>query len=113
MSEYRIVLMTCPDKAQADKLARGLVESRLAACVNVVPGVESHYRWEGKIERAGEVLLIAKTRAALTSEVSAFVRKNHSYSVPEVVALDVADGNENYLDWVGANTIFTKSLGED
>ena len=113
MSDYRVVLITCPDKAQADKLARGLVEARLAACVNVVPGVESHYRWEGKLESASELLLIAKTRAGLTPEVASFVRKNHSHSVPEVLAVDVAGGSAPYLDWVGANTILSKPVGED
>jgi periplasmic divalent cation tolerance protein len=104
VADYSVVLITCPTMPAARKLARGLLEARLAACVNIVPSVESHYRWKGKAEKAKELLLIAKTRKALVPKLADFVRRNHSYSVPEVVALNVAGGSRPYLDWVGGST---------
>lgn len=103
---YTAVLVTVPNKKLAQKLALGLVEAKLAACVNIVPAVESVYWWEGKIERAQELLLVAKTRSSLVPEVATYVRQHHTYAVPEVVALPVAGGSAQYLDWVGANTLF-------
>jgi len=104
--------MTAPDRKEAVQLARGLLERKLAACVNVVGGVESHYWWEGRIQEAKEVLLLAKTRSGLVADLTAFVRANHSYAVPEVLALEVAEGNPGYLDWVGANTLFVQAQEE-
>lgn len=105
---YSIALVTAPDKATADKLASGLVEAHLAACVNVVGGVASTYRWKGKVERAEELLLVIKTRSNLMPELSEFVRKNHSYSTPEVIAFPVDWGLDGYLDWLGANTRYAQ-----
>lgn len=100
---YRVVLVTSPRK-DADRLAKGLVAARLAACVNVVPGVVSHYRWEGKLHKNAESLLVIKTRASLLKKVEAWVRKNHPYDVPEVLALPVAGGSKPYLDWLAGAT---------
>ena len=97
----RVVLLTAPDAASAEGLARALVGERLAACVNVVPGVRSFYRWEGKVEDAAECLLVVKTRADRTAALAARVRELHSYELPEVLELDVAGGSAGYLDWVG------------
>lgn len=108
MTPYRVVLITAPDEVEAAKLAKGLLEAKLAACVNIVPGIASHYWWEGAIQKADEVLLLAKTKAGLMPELISFVRSNHPYKVPEVLALDVTDGNRTYLDWIGASTIFVK-----
>lgn len=103
MSLYRVVLVTAPPK-KADVLAKGLVSARLAACVNVVPGLVSHYRWEGKVQRDRESLLVIKTRASLLKKVEGWVKKNHPYAVPEVLALPVAGGSRDYLGWLAAST---------
>jgi len=99
-----VTLVTCKDAAQARRIARTLVKERLAACVNVVPGVSSIYVWEGKLEESKEVLLIVKSRAALSKRLSARVLALHTYSVPEVVTLPIAAGNPAYLRWVREST---------
>jgi periplasmic divalent cation tolerance protein len=96
----RVVLLTAPDAASAEGLARALVGERLAACVNVVPGVRSFYRWEGRVEDAAEWLLVVKTRADRTAALAARVRELHSYELPEVLELAVSGGSAEYLDWV-------------
>lgn len=100
----RVVLLTAPDAASAEGLARALVEERLAACVNLVPGVRSIYRWQGRVEDASEVLLVVKTRAELGAALAARVRELHSYELPEVLELGVAGGSAEYLDWVRKET---------
>ena len=101
--EVRVVLVTAPDTETAARIARALVEERLIACANLVPGIRSIYRWEGKIADEAEVLLVLKTRASACSAVAARVKALHPYALPEVVALPVVDGSEAYLDWVIAN----------
>ena len=101
---FRLVLVTAPPK-KADALAKGLVAARLAACVNVVPGMVSHYRWEGELHRDKEALLVIKTRAALLKKVEAWVKKHHPYTVPEVLALPVAGGSKDYLAWLAGATM--------
>ena len=100
MSEARIVLMTAPDAKVAATIARALVDERLAACVNVVSGVRSIYRWQGELQDDAEVLLLAKTRADRCAALAARVEALHPYELPEVVVLPVEGGSENYLDWV-------------
>lgn len=100
MSDAIVVLVTAPSAEKAAEIARALVEERLAACGNVVPGLRSIYRWEGKIFDEQEVLLILKTRAALFGALRARVVAMHPYEVPEVLRLDVADGHAPYLDWI-------------
>lgn len=100
----RVVLTTCPDPATADRIARTLVQERLAACGNVVPGVTSIYRWEGRIETAGECLLILKTRAERLAALAARLDEIHPYDVPEVLALPVEAGATAYLRWVREET---------
>jgi periplasmic divalent cation tolerance protein len=99
-AEVRVVLLTAPDAAVAERLARALVEERLAACVNVVPGVRSFYRWEGRLEDASELLLLVKTRADRAGALAARVRELHPYALPEVLELPAAGGSAAYLDWV-------------
>lgn len=99
MSKYRVVLVTCPPEAE-EKLARALVEERLAACVNAVPNVTSTYRWEGRVERAGETLLVIKTEAARLDALTERVRALHPYEVPEVIALPIEAGSLDYLRWL-------------
>lgn len=110
MTDFRVVLVTAPEGELAEKLARGLVEGKLAACVNLVPQVKSVYRWEGKIETGKETLLVIKTRSGLLPQVERFVKELHSYTVPEVIALPIESGSRAYLDWLGANVLFAKPL---
>ncbi len=98
--ELRVVLVTAPSGDVADAIAHALVGERLAACVNVVPGVRSIYRWEGSIEASAELLLVVKTRADRTAELAARVRELHPYELPEVLELPVVGGAAAYLDWV-------------
>ncbi len=95
--------MTAGSAAEAKRIARALVEERLAACVNVVPRVASYYRWEGRLTVGAEVLLIAKTTRAHTRALEARVRALHSYSVPEVLVLGPSAGSADYLGWVAAS----------
>ena len=97
----RVVLITAPRGKRAEVLAKGLVESRLAACVTVVPGVVSHYRWQGRLCRDAECLLLAKTSASMLPAMKRWIAMHHPYSVPEMIALPVVDGLKTYLDWLG------------
>lgn len=104
MTEVRVVLVTVPDEESGLALARSLVGERLAACVNLVPGLRSIYRWQGGIEETGELLLLLKTRAELVDDLTRRVAELHPYDLPEVLALGVSGGLSAYLDWVGAET---------
>ena len=101
----QVALSMAPDTDTAARIARTLVEERLAACVNVVPGVRSIYRWGGTIHEDGEVLLVAKTRADRMPRLADRLRELHPYDVPELVALPVCGGLEAYLAWVAAEAI--------
>ena len=101
-NENSIVIATCPDKEAAKNIARLLVEERLAACVQVFP-IESIYSWEGKIFDENEIMLFIKTKTSLFNEVSALIRKNHSYDVPEIIQIPITDGLPEYLRWIGDN----------
>ena len=100
MTDKRIALTTCDTIEAATALARALVEERLVACVNVVPGVRSIYRWKGEIQEDGETLLVMKTDAAHLKALEQAVLRLHSYDVPEFIALSVDSGSEEYLNWV-------------
>lgn len=104
MDKHIVVLMTAGSEEEADKLSRGLVEEKLAFCVNAVPHVKSTYYWEGELCVDQEILLIAKTQTRHFAALETWVRANHSYSVPEVIALPIIKGSEPYLkgidDWV-------------
>ncbi|HEX9759285.1 MAG TPA: divalent-cation tolerance protein CutA [Candidatus Acidoferrales bacterium] len=105
MTGKLVVLVTCASRAQARKIARAVVGKRLAACVNIAAGrVESVYRWKGKVERAQEVLLVIKTTRARYAALQREVRRLHSYTTPEVIALPIAAGSKAYLDWVAENS---------
>ena len=95
-----LVLSTAPDRATAERIAGALIEERLAACVNIVPGVSSIYRWKGKIERDAEVLCLIKTRASLLTKLSRRLTALHPYDVPEVIALPISGGAKPYLKWL-------------
>jgi periplasmic divalent cation tolerance protein len=98
------VFITAGSMEEARLLADALVEERLAACVNILPGVESLYRWRGQKARAREILLIAKSRPARLDAIIARVKAMHSYEVPEVIALSIAGGNPAYLEWLEEET---------
>jgi periplasmic divalent cation tolerance protein len=99
-----VVLVTAPSAEEAARMARALVEERLAACGNVVPGLRSIYRWEGKVQEEAEALLLLKTTRRRFEALRARVRSLHPYEVPEVIALPVEAGHPAYLEWIAAST---------
>ncbi len=103
MTDYIVVYVTAPQDEAVD-LAKTLVEERLVACVNIVPGLRSIYWWQGKVEDEPEVLCIMKTRSNLFESLRDRVRELHSYEVEEIIALPIVAGNPPYLDWIRENT---------
>jgi periplasmic divalent cation tolerance protein len=99
-SGLAVVFVTASNREEADKITSVLLEQRKAACVNILPQVDSRFCWQGKIDTANEVLLIIKTKIQAIPEVIALVKKNHSYTVPEIIALPILMGNPDYLDWI-------------
>lgn len=100
----RLIYMTAGTADEAASIGRTLVEERLAACVNILPGMTSIYRWQGALEEGSEVVMIAKTDAALVPELVARVEKLHSYDTPCVVSLSIESGSDSFLAWIGAET---------
>lgn len=101
MTDKIIVFSSCGSAAEAERIARGLVDARAAACVSIVSGMRSIYRWKGAVEDTAEWLLVIKTARSSFERVKTELRKLHSYEVPELVALPVVDGLEEYLKWIG------------
>ena len=95
-----IVLVTAGSEKEAHKIAELLVNEKKAACVNILPGAGSFFWWEGKIESAQEILLLVKTKASLFPEIVELVKRTHSYEVPEIIALPIIGGSEDYLKWL-------------
>ena len=104
MDRAVFVYTTYPSIVEAEQAGRAIVERRLAACVNILPGMISHYWWQGAIERAEEVVMIIKTRASLAAPVSASVKEMHAYSTPAIVVLPTESVDMAYLDWLMAET---------
>jgi len=104
-----VVFVTASDAEEAARIGRTLVEERLAACANLIPSIASTYWWKGKIEEAGEALLVIKTRQDLIERLTARVRTLHSYTVPEVIALPILSGNPDYLKWIDDSTSSPRS----
>lgn len=102
--DFIVVLITAGSIEEGERIAGSLVDSHLVACVNLVPSVKSIFIWEGKTDQQSEVLLIAKSRKALLNQIIEHVKKIHSYSVPEVIAIPVIGGSEDYLKWVEETT---------
>eukprot|EP00088_Acartia_fossae_P013595 TRINITY_DN1716_c0_g1_i11.p1 TRINITY_DN1716_c0_g1~~TRINITY_DN1716_c0_g1_i11.p1 ORF type:complete len:138 (-),score=11.13 TRINITY_DN1716_c0_g1_i11:247-660(-) len=98
--QFSMAFVTAPNAEEAKKIAGGLVSGKLAACVNIIPGITSVYEWEGKIETDPEVLMMIKTRTSRIPELTEFVRKNHPYDVCEVITTSIEGGNQPYLDWL-------------
>jgi len=102
--ETLLVVSNLPDRASAEKLARALIEARLAACVNVLSPCRSVYRWKGKVEDAEEFPVLIKTTRARYPALEAAIRENHPYELPEIIAVHLAGGLPAYLEWVAAET---------
>ena len=100
MSDALMVFCTCETQEQAGTIARSLVEGRLAACVNILPPLQSIYRWKGAIERADEILLLIKTTGAAFPAVRDRIRELHSYETPEIVGIPISNADDDYLDWL-------------
>jgi len=103
-NKHLVVLVTVGSAEEAASLARTLVEERLVACGNLVERIRSIYRWKGRIEDEGETLLVLKTRAERFEALRQRIVELHSYDVPEVITLEITDGNKPYLDWIDSNT---------
>ena len=103
MTDPKIVLTTTGSEDEARRIARALVERRLAACVNIVPQIASIYRWHEKVEEAREWLLVIKTTAAAFEAIRSAIRELHSYELPECICLDITDGSAAYLEWIAQN----------
>ncbi len=95
-----VVFVTVPNREEAEKIARALIESRLAACVNIVNGLKSIYWWQGKIEEDNELLLIIKTRIEVFEELVLKIKELHPYTVPEIIGLPIIAGSKDYVDWL-------------
>lgn len=102
-TEYRLALVTAPNLTGARKLASAALNGRLAACANLVPKIESHYWWEGKLESSTEVLVLFKTTEEKIGELQSCVLQNHPYDTPEFISFPIGQGNEKYLAWIGAS----------
>jgi len=103
--QYIVVFITTANKKEAEKISRVLLDSRLIACANIVRGVDSLFWWKGKKERSRECLLIVKTRKTLFNKLVKMVRKEHSYDVPEIIAIPIISGHKPYLDWIKKETL--------
>jgi periplasmic divalent cation tolerance protein len=99
-----VVYVTVPNKETGSKLAHSIIENKLAACVNQIPGVESTYLWQGKVETDSELLLIIKTRQSLLQQLTDHVTANHPYDTPEVIAVPITGGSHKYLQWLAEST---------
>jgi periplasmic divalent cation tolerance protein len=104
VSRELIVFVTAPNSEEARRIANALVSEQLAACVNIVPSIESIYRWEGRVTSDSEALMIIKTTNERYAQVECRVKELHSYSTPEVVAIPIEQGSQEYLDWLRRST---------
>lgn len=100
-TDYIVVLVTAENRDQAEKISQELLAEKLIACANIISPVFSCFLWQGKVKKAEECLVVMKTKRSLFGEISLCVKSMHSYEVPEVIALPIIDGSENYLSWMG------------
>lgn len=105
MNSVKLLYVTCETLQQARTIGRTIVEEKLAACINILPQMESIYLWQGKIETSNEVVLIIKTSDSLTSKCSARIKELHSYTVPCILKLGIEAGNTEYLTWIKGQTL--------
>jgi periplasmic divalent cation tolerance protein len=99
-ARFAIVLVTAPDSKTARMLARAALQARLVACANLVPGIESHYWWQGKIENSAEILILFKTQKSRLGALEKLILEKHPYDTPEILALPLGSGTGKYLDWI-------------
>ena len=99
-TDYSVVFITVNDNEEAENITRLLLENRQAACINIISGVDSRFWWHNKLESARESLLVVKTKASLFPDIIKSVKKNHSNEVPEIIAMPIIGGNQDYLDWI-------------
>jgi periplasmic divalent cation tolerance protein len=102
--EHILVFITVPSQEVAQQIANTLMESNLAACVNIIPGISSIYHWQGGVEQDSELLLIVKTKKALFEQLETMVISNHPYDLPEIIAMPIVLGSEDYLNWIENET---------
>jgi periplasmic divalent cation tolerance protein len=102
--DYVVVLTTCANQSKAEAMANALVRSRLCACVNILPGARSVFRWKGVVQTEDEVILLCKTRKGAYAELEKEIKRLHTYDVPEVISLAVDEGSAEYLDWIEDST---------
>lgn len=105
MTDALVIFCTCSSEEEARRIANDLVASRLAACVNILPAIQSVYRWQGAVENAREILLIVKTTQARFAAVRDRIAELHSYEVPEIIAVPVVDGGHRYLEWLRSEVL--------
>jgi len=98
--KFAVVLVTAPDMKTARKLTKAALEARLIACANLIPRIESHYWWQGKVERSAEVLMVSKTTSRCVAALEKLIVRKHPYDTPEFVVLPLNRGNKRYLDWL-------------
>ncbi len=103
--QYIVIFVTCPNPKEANKIASALVNEKLAACVNIISNLNSVFRWQGKIDRSQELLLMIKTKKKLFAKVERLVKKHHSYDTAEIIALPIVGGSKRYLKWIKESTI--------
>jgi periplasmic divalent cation tolerance protein len=113
VSHEIIVLVTTANSDEANRIASAIVSKQLAACVNIVPAIESIYRWEGKVTRDSEALMIIKTTRDRYAQVERGVKEMHSYTTPEVIAVGIEQGSEEYLKWLCDSVFEVPHSGED
>lgn len=104
MESHVVVHVTCPSRAEAEELSKKIMEQRLAACINVISGVQSYFYDENVLKQEKESLMILKTKRELVDSLTSFVIMHHSFEVPEVIALPIIGGSNDYLNWIGAQT---------
>ncbi len=99
-SAYIVLFITTANTGEAQQISKVLLEQKKAACVNIIPNIDSLFWWEGKLDSERENLLVVKTKASLLSEIINLVKKMHSYAVPEIIAMPIVGGNQDYLEWI-------------
>ncbi|MGY6277765.1 divalent-cation tolerance protein CutA [Methylomonas sp. MgM2] len=97
---YHLIYCTCPNQESAERIARQLVSAKLAACVNILPGVTSVYEWDGQIETAQEHFLLIKSRKDRYAAIEAAIKANHTYDIPEIIAVAIDNGSNDYMQWI-------------
>jgi len=105
LSEHCLVVSTCPDQQSAELIAKALVEEKLAACVNIIPGLTSIYQWQGNIEKSSELLLIIKTKPGAWSRIKSAIINRHPYELPEIISIPITHGLPGYLSWIDENVV--------